>query len=84
MNETDTKEFKVTDAMIRVAAKIFFRDCGNDEGYPHAVWEEQADEFRGMLQKGELSPGFIKFVCEAKFNDQDLQYFHGLWKLVYV
>ena len=54
----------VTDEMIEVAAKAFFRDGYGTEDYPFTTWEEQFAEFKECLAKGEISEKFIKNVYD--------------------
>ena len=69
--ETDQNNFcadvepkDITEEMLRIAGKAFFRDCQGQDDYPHKTWEEQRDEFKTALTTGGVSATFVKQVYE--------------------
>lgn len=63
-------EIKVTDKMVQVAARAFFRDGHDDKDYPHKTWEEQYREFKNLLATNGISSGFIHKIYEMN-KDHD-------------
>jgi len=65
---------EVTESMLIVVAKAFFKDCQGDEDYEFLSWEEQLAEFQQLLKTGGISEEFIKSVFEMNGGFDNEEY----------
>lgn len=62
---------EITDKMLRIASKAFFRDGVGMSDYPHETWEQQYEEFKTLLATGGVSAEFISKIYEWNKDSSD-------------
>lgn len=61
------------DEMRRLAAKVFFDDCKDDDDYPFTTWQEQYNE---MVVGQTVTEEFLRFVWDANADYREAMNAH--------